>query len=77
MSDAIGVGYLAQAEANRIAIRPGPSVVYLRLIRDFRSENQVTAMFSELTPNHAMQLIRELQAAVRIALSSAGLSQVE
>ena len=62
-------GYLTQTEANRIGVRPGPNVIYLRLIRDFASEGRPVAMFSELTPGHAMRLIRELQAAVGVAIS--------
>ena len=77
MSEAVGVGYLAQTEANRVAIRAAPDVVFLRLVRDFTSENQLTAMFCELTPGYAIQLIRELQTAVGVAISRAASTHVE
>ena len=77
MGEAVGVGYLAQVEANRVAVRAAPDVVFVRLIRDFPAEHQRTAMFCELTPGHAIQLIRELQEAVGAALSRAASSHVE
>ena len=70
MAEAVGVGYLAQTEANRVGVRPGPNVVYLRLIRCFAAEQQETSMFTEMTPGHAMKLIRELEAAVRVAIGA-------
>ncbi len=77
MGEAVGVGYLAQVEANRVGIRAAPDVVFLRLIRDIASENQLTTMFCELTPGYAIQLIRELQTAVGIAISRAASVHLE
>ncbi len=69
---AVGTGYLARAEANRVAVRSGPNVVYLRLTRDFAAENQQTSMFAEMTPGNALRLIRELERSVRDALRHLG-----
>ncbi len=67
----VGVGYLAQVEANQIGVRAGPDVVYVRLTRAFASEGQQTTMFAEIGPGDAMTLIRELQECVRIAVATA------
>lgn len=67
-----GVGYLAKVEANKVAVRPGPDVVYLRLLRSFPGEGEPCCMFAELTPGAALRLVRELQRCIRIAIGSAG-----
>lgn len=71
MDRVAGTGYLARVEANTVAVRAGPEVVYIRLSRDFPSEGQQTSMFAEVSPGDALRLIRELQACVRVALAAA------
>ena len=68
MSSALGSGYLAQVEANLVGVRAAPGAVFLRLSRNFASENQQTSMFTEMTPGQALSVIRELEAAVKQAL---------
>jgi hypothetical protein len=70
MGQAVGAGYLAKVEANFVTVKPGPNVIFLNMRRTFLSEGQETCMFTEMTPGHALQLIRELQASVHIALST-------
>ncbi len=71
MAERTKAGYLAQIEAERVAVRPGPNVVYVRLIRDFDSEAEHSCMFAELTPGQALRLTAELRSAVTIALAHA------
>ena len=68
MGQSVGFGYIAQTEANVVTVRPGPNVVFLALRRCFEAEEQQTTMFTEMSPGHVMQLIRELQSSVRVAL---------
>jgi len=68
----VGTGYLARVEANEIGVRAGPDVVYVRLSRNFESEDQVTSMFAEIGPGDAIRLIAELQRCVGVALAAAG-----
>ena len=70
MREAVGAGYLARVEANRIGLRATPGAVFLRLIRDFASEGQTTSMFTEMTPAEVRRLIQELEAAAKAALAS-------
>ena len=70
MERVAGTGYLARVEANKVGVRAGPDVVYIRLFRDFVEEGQQTTMFAELAPGDAMAIIRELQAAVKVALAT-------
>jgi hypothetical protein len=70
MERVAGTGYLARVEANKVGVRAGPDVVYIRLFRDFAEEGQQTTMFAELAPGDAMAVIRELQAAVKVALAT-------
>ena len=71
MAESVKAGYLLQTEANRVGIRPGPNVVYLRLMRELAAESGASCMFAEMTPGHVLHLIDELQSAVRIALAHA------
>ena len=71
MEEGVKAGYLLQTEANRIGIRPGPNVVYLRLMREFATEGHPACMFTEMTPGNALRLIDELRSAVGIALAHA------
>lgn len=69
MERVAGTGYLARVEANKVGVRAGPDVVYIRLSRDFADEGQQTTMFAELSPGDALKIISELQACVKIALA--------
>ncbi len=71
MAERVKAGYLLQTEANRVGVRPGPNVVYLRLMREFAVEPQSSCMFTEMTPGNVLRLIDDLQSAVRIALAHA------
>ena len=64
-------GYLATVEASKVALRPVPGVVFIRLIRDFAGEGRSTQMFAELTPGQALRLAEDLKDSARIALSGA------
>jgi len=70
MERVAGTGYLARIEANKVGVRAGPNVVYIRLFRDFAEEGQQTTMFAELSPGDALAVIRQLQASVKIALAT-------
>lgn len=70
MERVAGTGYLARVEANKIGMRAGPDVIYIRLFRDFADEGQQTAMFAELSPGETLAVIRELQTCVSIALAT-------
>ena len=71
MGQSIGAGYLARVEANFVTVRAAPDAVFVRLRRTFAGEGQETSMFTEMTPVHALQLVRDLQEAVREALAHA------
>lgn len=70
MERVAGAGYLARVEANKVGVRAGPEVIYIRLFRDFAEERQQTTMFAELSPGEALAVIRELQACVNVALAT-------
>ena len=70
MERVAGTGYLARIEANKVGVRAGPDIIYIRLFRDFADEGQQTNMFAELSPGEALAVIRELQACVNIALAT-------
>ena len=54
------------AEANEVCVQAVPGAVFLRL-RRAEGEAVVRRMFIEMTPQEARDLVRELQASVRVA----------